>query len=360
MPKRKKSSSEEESKEDQGTLSLPRALLPSIANQPSLLQQQQLYPPPPNDFLMSSLVTPMMGADLRRQFFSASSLNPLYNLPPPPGLYPSVNEQLLAMQLRQRIASHDAMIANSGLSNMYQQQGIAMSPNIGAQSFNPAESLSFSTGVAARRKSDAFDTTQKHDDSYRQSESEESNTDDEGGGLKDDEETDLDDARKRAAAEPFPEKLHKLLREVEADGRSDIISFTPDGRAFMIHKPDEFFADVVPKYFNQSLLSSFKRQLNLYGFEMITSGLSKGAYFHESFIRDKPELCRKLRRRDVKFISRPKKPRGFDPSAPDFYKMPPITSSEEAASLASARDKKVVAKSKEDSKRKEKGAKRRR
>ena len=39
--------------------------------------------------------------------------------------------------------------------------------------------------------------------------------------------------------EPFPERLHRLLLEVEAAGRSDVISFVADGRAFAIHKPDK-------------------------------------------------------------------------------------------------------------------------
>lgn len=96
--------------------------------------------------------------------------------------------------------------------------------------------------------------------------------------------------------EPFPEKLHRLLVEVEAAGRSDVISFVANGRAFAIHKPDKFFKEIVPLYFRQSRLSSFKRQLNLYGFELINSGPARGGYFHESFVKDRPELCRQMRR----------------------------------------------------------------
>jgi hypothetical protein len=63
------------------------------------------------------------------------------------------------------------------------------------------------------------------------------------------------------AIEPFPEKLHRLLTEVEVSGRSDVISWADNGKAFVIHKPDRFFRDIVPHYFRQSRLSSFKRQL---------------------------------------------------------------------------------------------------
>ena len=107
--------------------------------------------------------------------------------------------------------------------------------------------------------------------------------------------------------EPFPEKLHRLLMEVEAAGRSDVISFVADGRAFCIHKPDKFFKEIVPLYFRQSRLSSFKRQLNLYGFELVNTGPARGGYYHELFVKDKPELCRRMRRVAVKVSSKNEK-----------------------------------------------------
>lgn len=100
--------------------------------------------------------------------------------------------------------------------------------------------------------------------------------------------------------EPFPEKLHRLLLEVEAAGRADVISFVANGRAFAIHKPDAFFKEIVPLYFRQSRLSSFKRQLNLYGFELINVGPARGGYYHELFVREQPHLCRKMRRMAIK------------------------------------------------------------
>lgn len=109
--------------------------------------------------------------------------------------------------------------------------------------------------------------------------------------------------------EPFPEKLHRLLLEVEAAGRADVISFVAGGRAFAIHKPEKFFKEIVPLYFRQSRLSSFKRQLNLYGFELINTGPARGGYYHELFVKDRPELCRRMRRVAVKVT-----PKGSDPS----------------------------------------------
>eukprot|EP00536_Pseudo-nitzschia_multiseries_P007429 jgi/Psemu1/118526/gw1.175.27.1 len=100
--------------------------------------------------------------------------------------------------------------------------------------------------------------------------------------------------------EPFPEKLHRLLVEVEGAGRADVISFVANGRAFAIHKADIFFKEIVPLYFRQSRLSSFKRQLNLYGFELINTGPARGGYYHELFVKERPELCRQMRRVAIK------------------------------------------------------------
>jgi hypothetical protein len=111
-----------------------------------------------------------------------------------------------------------------------------------------------------------------------------------------------DDSRRMRGGviEPFPEKLHRLLTEVETAGLSDVISFVAGGKAFAIHKPDKFFKCIVPIFFRQSRLSSFKRQLNLYGFELINTGPARGAYYHELFVKDRPELCRQMRRVAIK------------------------------------------------------------
>eukprot|EP00934_Nitzschia_sp_Nitz4_P002534 Nitzschia sp. Nitz4//scaffold85_size83877//54494//55573//NITZ4_005236-RA/size83877-processed-gene-0.29-mRNA-1//1//CDS//3329559158//2524//frame0 len=126
--------------------------------------------------------------------------------------------------------------------------------------------------------------------------------------------------------EPFPEKLHRLLVEVEAAGRGDVISFVANGRAFAIHKPDKFFKEIVPLYFRQSRLSSFKRQLNLYGFELINTGPARGGYYHELFVKDRPEMCRRMRRVAVKVS--PKGEGGDNADANDDTKVQPGTEGE--------------------------------
>lgn len=65
-------------------------------------------------------------------------------------------------------------------------------------------------------------------------------------------------------SEPFPEKLHRMLREVEEEGLSEVVSFYSHGRAFGVHDMDRFVSEVMPKFFRQSKWNSFARQLNLY------------------------------------------------------------------------------------------------
>jgi len=135
-------------------------------------------------------------------------------------------------------------------------------------------------------------------------------------------------ARRRTrggVTEPFPEKLHRMLLEIEKDGNAHIISFFPHGRAFGIHDTDQFEDKIMPKYYKQSRLSSFQRQLNLYGFTRIVSSPDSGGYYHELFLKGRPALCTHMRRVGI--------PKGFDrrkikssplnKKEPDFYSMRP-------------------------------------
>mmetsp|Transcript_7740 Transcript_7740/g.15929 ORF Transcript_7740/g.15929 Transcript_7740/m.15929 type:complete len:368 (+) Transcript_7740:62-1165(+) len=137
-------------------------------------------------------------------------------------------------------------------------------------------------------------------------------------------------ARRRTrggVTEPFPEKLHRMLLEIEKDGNGHIISFFPHGRAFGIHDADAFEEKIMPKYYKQSRLSSFQRQLNLYGFTRIVSGPDSGGYYHELFLKGRPALCTHMRRVGIpKGIDRRKiKSTTINKKEPDFYAMRPST-----------------------------------
>jgi HSF-type DNA-binding len=64
----------------------------------------------------------------------------------------------------------------------------------------------------------------------------------------------------------FPTVLHHMLEVAERQNFSHIVSWQPHGRAFHVHMPEKFVAEVMPNYFRHTRLSSFQRQLSLYGF----------------------------------------------------------------------------------------------
>jgi hypothetical protein len=120
----------------------------------------------------------------------------------------------------------------------------------------------------------------------------------------------------------FPVKLHDMLESIEGDGLGHIVSWQPHGRAFVVHKPKEFVEDVMPRYFRQSKLTSFQRQLNLYGFSRLTRGKDNGGYYHELFLKAKPFLSKQMKRTKVKGIGF--KAASSPETEPDFYNMPPV------------------------------------
>lgn len=113
--------------------------------------------------------------------------------------------------------------------------------------------------------------------------------------------------------EIFPMKLHALLADPAV---RDVISWLPQGKSFVVLRPDVFAASVLPRYFapegSNSLNArpatgkdgtvkkaqgvhkypSFTRKLNRWGFRQISRGPDAGAFCHELFQRDDPELCR--------------------------------------------------------------------
>lgn len=124
---------------------------------------------------------------------------------------------------------------------------------------------------------------------------------------------------------PFPEKLYTMLKEMEEQGKTDIVSFYSHGRAFGVHDPDRFVEEIMPKFFKMGKWNSFARQLNLYGFVRITTGPDAGGYYHELFLKGRPTLCQHMRRVGVpQGTDRRKNKAKGQSTDPDFYSMKPI------------------------------------
>ena len=141
---------------------------------------------------------------------------------------------------------------------------------------------------------------------------------------------------RRKPAEPFPQKLYRIIEEAKMNGEENIISFFSHGRAFGIHKPRKFIEVIMPKYFATERMSSFQRQLNLCkyrnvcgtavcfvrqhgwslltplpivslllivasdGFRRISDGRDKGGFYHEFFLEGRKGLLKKIKRKNTR------------------------------------------------------------
>lgn len=139
-----------------------------------------------------------------------------------------------------------------------------------------------------------------------------------------------------ALMESFPVKLHKMLIDVDDPS---IVAFFPHGRSFKIFDGQKFATFVMKKYFHQSRLGSFKRQLNVYGFTRISEGPEAGGYYHPHLLRGRAGLA-SLVRRELKQTS-PLSRRAQ--ATPNFNAMVPIRLID-VSNLTTTESKSIVSK----------------
>ena len=111
----------------------------------------------------------------------------------------------------------------------------------------------------------------------------------------------------------FPRILMQILDD-NPDPR--IISWLPHGRSFIVLNQRLFMDRVLPIYSDPIQFKTFQRKLSLWGFKRITGKVDNGSYYHQCFLKGKPNLVRKMRLT--------KKKNGYrlcpDPDGePDFY-----------------------------------------
>lgn len=89
----------------------------------------------------------------------------------------------------------------------------------------------------------------------------------------------------------FPQRLMEMLSNEE---NSDIITWLPHGKAFLIIKRNKFYNEVLPKYFKETKCTSFTRKLTRWGFNRVSRGPETGAYYHRNFQRDDTRLINEM------------------------------------------------------------------
>lgn len=116
---------------------------------------------------------------------------------------------------------------------------------------------------------------------------------------------------------PFPLKLMEILANPSTQ---HIISWMPHGRAFKIFDHIQFVEIVLPQYFPKNIkYTSFVRQLNVWDFKRLTNKIDRGAYYHERFLRGKPMLVMRMKRKKIKGT---RVKLASDPATePNFYSM---------------------------------------
>ncbi|XP_077164342.1 heat shock factor protein 3-like isoform X2 [Paroedura picta] len=109
-----------------------------------------------------------------------------------------------------------------------------------------------------------------------------------------------------ATTTPVPGFLAKLWALVEDPASDDVICWSRNGQNFSIRDEQRFAKELLPKYFKHNNLSSFIRQLNIYGFRkvialengMLTSVKNSAIEFqHPFFKREKFSLLANIKRK---------------------------------------------------------------
>jgi hypothetical protein len=84
-----------------------------------------------------------------------------------------------------------------------------------------------------------------------------------------------------------------MLKDAETKGFQDIVSWQSGGKSFkIIMNVARFSGEIMGLYFHQTKYKSFQRQQNIYGFQIIHSGVHKGGYAHSYFIQGLPGICK--------------------------------------------------------------------
>jgi len=89
-------------------------------------------------------------------------------------------------------------------------------------------------------------------------------------------------------AKTFPEKLMQAMSE---NPNEDAVAWLPDGKSFVVVRPNQFVDLVLKKVFKECKYSSFVRKLHRWGFVRLTSGTGTDCFHHPLFQKNRTDLC---------------------------------------------------------------------
>ena len=92
-------------------------------------------------------------------------------------------------------------------------------------------------------------------------------------------------------ATAFPLRLFTMLENEDPA----IVGWSNSGLAFRVKDINRFREETLPKYYRHNKITSFQRQLNLYGFTRMHKGEDAGCYAHPKFVRGRKEPVREIR-----------------------------------------------------------------
>ena len=100
---------------------------------------------------------------------------------------------------------------------------------------------------------------------------------------------------------PFSYKVYDLLQNSVLEDYEDIVSYTSDGKAFVIHDRVLFSERILPVYFGHSNMRSFERQCSYWGLTRCLDEKKKTkdnlfAWFHPCLQRGRSDLLRQIKR----------------------------------------------------------------
>jgi hypothetical protein len=99
----------------------------------------------------------------------------------------------------------------------------------------------------------------------------------------------------------FPNKVYTMLEYSHAHDLSEVCGWNDSGTCFCITDVTRFMEELASTFFpKQSAFRAFERQLNMWGFERkAPDELKNYTFYHDCFIRNRPELKKQITRKAV-------------------------------------------------------------